>query len=77
MNREGSKAALLALAEAKDPSALVELERDRAAPEASARLVAMRGLVLLGEVAAAAELLADADPHVRMATSCTILSARE
>jgi hypothetical protein len=72
----GSHDALFALARAGDPAALEGVTKELTSTDAETRLAAMNVLVAAGRFANAAELLADANPGVRMRASCTVLSAR-
>jgi len=72
--KDGSPAAVLALAHADDAGAIETLRKSLASSDPKTRLSAMRALVSVGKPASAAELLADGDPHVRMSVSCAILA---
>jgi hypothetical protein len=71
----GSQTALFALARARDAHAVAAVEKELSSAEPGARLAGMAVLVGVGEWARAAGLLADADPRVRMSSSCAILAA--
>jgi hypothetical protein len=75
--KAGSKEALYAMARAGDRPAAAGVARDLTSHEAETRLAAARALVFAGELARAADLLADPDPHVRMTAACAILSVRD
>jgi HEAT repeat protein len=75
--KSGSKEALYALARAGDRPAAREVVKDLAAQDPETRLAAGRTLVAAGDFAAAADLLADADAHVRMSAACSILGWRD
>jgi hypothetical protein len=75
MQKAGLRIGLLALARARVPEAGHLLEQDLSSKDAATRLSAMRALVGLGQVTGAADLLADDDARVRMATACTMLAA--
>jgi hypothetical protein len=71
----GAHEALFALARAGDPAALEGVAKDLTSPDVEARLAAMNVLVTAGRFASAADLLADANPGVRMRASCAVLAA--
>jgi HEAT repeat protein len=71
----GARDALLALARAGDPAALEGVAKDLTSPDVETRLAAMNVLVTAGRFASAADLLADANPGVRMRASCAVLAA--
>lgn len=72
---DGARDALLALARAGDPAALEEVAKGLTSPDVETRLAAMNVLVTAGRFASAADLLADANPGVRMRASCAMLAA--
>jgi hypothetical protein len=72
----GSKAAFYALARTGDRGARETVAKDLSSPDREARLLAARTLVDAGDLATAADLLADSDPHVRMQTACAMLNSR-
>jgi hypothetical protein len=64
------------LARARAPEARAILLRDRSSPEAKLREAAGVGLAVMGDLSAAATLLADRDARVRSRVACAILRAR-
>jgi len=75
--KAGSKEALYALVRAGDRSATAGVAPDLTSPLPETRLAAARALIFAGEVARAADLLADSDPHVRMTAACAMLNVRD
>jgi hypothetical protein len=75
LSERGSEQALFALGRALDRSVGPRLSSLAGSPAAKTRIAAVRALVDLGELATAAYVLADPDPHVRMTTSCALLLA--
>jgi hypothetical protein len=77
MAKAGSKQALYALARTGDHWAARGVATDLSSPDRETRLAAARVLIGVGDLASAADLLADPDPHVRMTTACALLSTRD
>jgi HEAT repeat protein len=77
LSRTGAREALHALARTGNGWAIREVARELSAGSAETRLAAARTLVVAGELERAADLLSDADPHVRMTAACAILNSRE
>jgi HEAT repeat protein len=75
--KSGSREAVYVLARAGDRSAARNVAQDLKASDAETKLTAARVLIGVGELDRAADLLADADAHVRMAAACAVLGWRE
>jgi hypothetical protein len=75
MSKAGSREALYTLARAGDGAAARAVAKDLAAADAETRLAAGRVLIGGGALDRAADLLADADPHVRMTAACAVLAS--
>jgi hypothetical protein len=73
----GWKQALYALARTGDRWAARAVASDLSSPDRETRLAAARLFIGIGNLASAADLLADADPRVRMTTACALLNARD
>src|SRR5262249_37154015 len=71
--KSGSSEALYVLARTGDHGAARGVAKDLTAPEPEMRLAAGRVLIGVGELDRAADLLADADAHVRMTAACAVL----
>jgi hypothetical protein len=75
MTKAGSKQALYALARTGDRWAARGVATDLSSADRETRLAAAGVLIGIGELASAADLLADPDAHVRMTTACALLTA--